>query len=40
MPSRDEHRAWIMAAVEAYEQRLVRFAARLVRDDDREGRRR
>ena len=33
MPSRDEHRAWIMAAVEAYEQRLVRFAARLVRDE-------
>jgi RNA polymerase sigma-70 factor (ECF subfamily) len=33
MPSRDEHRAWIMAAVAAYEQRLVRFAARLVRDE-------
>lgn len=33
MPSRDEHRAWIMAAVAAYEQRLVRFAARFVRDE-------
>jgi RNA polymerase sigma-70 factor (ECF subfamily) len=33
MDSRDEHRAWVMAAVAAYEQRLVRFAARLVRDE-------
>ena len=27
-------RAWVMAAVEEYEQRLVRFAARLLRDQD------
>lgn len=30
---RAEQRAWVMAAVEQYEQRLVRFTTRLLRDE-------
>ena len=33
-PSRDAHRAWVLSALEQYEQRLVRFAVRLVRDEE------
>ena len=31
---RDAHRRWVLAAVDAFEQRLVRFAVRLLRDEE------